>query len=264
VSLEGTGAEEARPRLFEPAISRRVIALTWAKAVGLLALARAAAAFEPTGLLLRNLAAVAALLFILLPENLFRRRGERWGDYGLPWWGAADARTWRAWGRGTLFGLGVCALAFPAFGLSFWGFADLLARLPSGAARLLGPYSTSPRLEPALPRGFALLALTQVLAVALPEEMFYRGFVQTAFARLGPARVRVLGAELGHGFFATQILFALGHLVSLEPWRVATFLPGLLFGWARERTGNLAAPVVIHALSNLFLAFLETSLLSAR
>ena len=40
---------------------------------------------------------------------------------------------------------------------------------------------------------------------------------------------------------------------------MATFLPGLLFGWVRERTGGLVAPVVVHALSNVFLATLEAS-----
>jgi membrane protease YdiL (CAAX protease family) len=69
----------------------------------------------------------------------------------------------------------------------------------------------------------------------------------------------VLGARLGAGFLWTQLLFAAGHLVVLQPWRLATFFPGLLFGWLRERTGGVAAPVVLHALSNLFVATLEAS-----
>ena len=56
-----------------------------------------------------------------------------------------------------------------------------------------------------------------------------------------------------------QALFALGHLVVLQPWRLATFFPGLLFGWLRERTGDVAASVLVHALSNLFIAILEAS-----
>jgi membrane protease YdiL (CAAX protease family) len=69
----------------------------------------------------------------------------------------------------------------------------------------------------------------------------------------------VLGARLGAGFVWTQVLFAAGHLVVLQPWRLGTFFPGLLFGWLRERTGGLAAPVVFHALSNVFIATLEAS-----
>ena len=41
--------------------------------------------------------------------------------------------------------------------------------------------------------------------------------------------------------------------------RLGTFFPGLFFGWLRQRTGSIAAPVVAHALSNLFMATLEAS-----
>jgi hypothetical protein len=111
-----------------------------------------------------------------------------------------------------------------------------------------------------LPPRFALFAAVQLFVVALPEELFYRGFMQTTWAATDPARgVRVLGARLGAGFFATQALFALGHLVVLQPWRLGTFFPGLLFGWLRERTGNVAASVLVHALSNILMATLEAS-----
>jgi membrane protease YdiL (CAAX protease family) len=84
--------------------------------------------------------------------------------------------------------------------------------------------------------------------------------MQATWARTAPERrARVLGATLGAGFVATQALFAAGHLVVFQPWRLATFFPGLLFGWIRERTGDLAAPVIVHALSNLFIATLEAS-----
>jgi hypothetical protein len=90
--------------------------------------------------------------------------------------------------------------------------------------------------------------------------MLYRGFVQTAWARTSPERgVRVFGARLGAGFVWTQALFAVGHLVVLQPWRLGTFFPGLLFGWLRERTGGIAAPVCLHAASNLLIATLEAS-----
>jgi membrane protease YdiL (CAAX protease family) len=52
--------------------------------------------------------------------------------------------------------------------------------------------------------------------------------------------------------------------VTLQPWRLATFFPGLLFGWLRARTGGVVAPAVAHALSNLLLLFLEASLAAQR
>ncbi len=238
---------------------RRELLVTWAQAVALLALAKGLSLVEPTGLLAANLAGVAALLFIALPDRRIQRRGEHWQTYGLPWWGLADARTWRAWGRGLAIGAGVCAVVFPLFFVVFLGWAYLLPHLPPGLARLLAPYSLPPHLQLRLPSRFALLVANQLLVVALPEELFYRGWMQTSWAAGSRSRAVVLGAALGAGFLSTQVLFALGHLVVLEVWRLGTFFPGLLFGWLRERTGNLAAPVVVHGLSNVFIAVLEAS-----
>lgn len=248
----------ARPPAPPP--PRRELLRLWAIAIGALALAKAVSLVDPTGLLGANLAGVAAFVFIALPDARLRARGEEWADYGVPLHGAGDPRTWRAFGRGALAALAVAAVVLPAFALGFWAYAHLLPDLPRGLARVVAPYAGAPRFAPRLPDGLPLLAVVQLVVVALPEEMFYRGFVQTAWARSAPERgVTVLGARLGAGFLWTQVLFAAGHLVVLQPWRLGTFFPGLLFGWLRERTGGIAAPVVLHALSNVFIATLEAS-----
>jgi membrane protease YdiL (CAAX protease family) len=233
---------------------------TWAVFLVGLAAAKAVSLVEPTGLLAGNLAGVAAFLFIVLPERRIHRAGLRWADFGLPWWGLRSARTWRAWGRGLVVALGACAVVFPLFFVVFRAYGWALPHLPPWLSAHLAPYAlpTAPRFR--LPPRFPLFAVVQLLVVALPEELFYRGWMQTAWAATAPRRgVRVLGATLGRGFFATQALFAVGHLVVLQAWRLGTFFPGLLFGWLRERTGGLAAPILFHALSNLFLATLEAS-----
>jgi hypothetical protein len=235
---------------------------TWAVAIAGIGGARVAALADPTGLLSANVGGVAAVLFVWLADRRLRREGRTWADAGLPWFGVADRRTWAAWGRGARFAAVVAAVVLPAFAAAWWGWAWLSARLPEGLAGVASPYGGALGFRPALPPRPALLAATQLLVVALPEEMFYRGWMQGAWAARAPGRrVRVLGADLGAGFLATQALFAAGHLVSLQPWRLATFLPGLLFGWARERTSSLAAPVLLHALSNLALLALEASFL---
>ena len=255
----------SQSHIIRPLLAWREIVATWAKAIAGLAVAKLVSFVEPTGLLAANLAGVAAFLFIALPDACLRERGEGWDAYGLPWDGVTDRRTWRAWGRGALAALTVAAVVFPLFAAGFAAYAALLPALPEGLARALAPYVGAPRLAPRLPSGLPLLALVQLLVVALPEEMFYRGFVQTSWARTAPScGVTVLGARLGAGFLWTQVLFAAGHLVVLQPWRLGTFFPGLLFGWLRERTGSLAAPVVLHALSNLFIATLEASFYGAR
>lgn len=212
-----------------------------------MALASALAAVEPTGLLRANLAGVAALLFVLVPDRILRARGEGWGAYGFPGWGMRDPRTWREWGRGAAWGLAVSAVVLPAFA----GALVLWLRATGRVAVIV----------PQVPDGLAFAAVTQVLVVAAPEELFYRGWMQTAWARHGASR-KLLGAPVGPGFLATQALFAAGHLVTLDPYRLATFFPGLLFGWLRARTGGVAAPIVAHALSNLLVLFLRASLIA--
>jgi CAAX protease family protein len=238
----------------------RTLVVTWAKAIALLALAKGIALVEPTGLVGANLAGVAAFLFIALPDARLRARGEGWQGYGAPFHGLRDGRTWREVGRGALQGLLACAVVFPVFALGFAAYARALPHLPPGLAHLVAPYGGAARLALRLPDGLPLLAVVQVLVVALPEELFYRGWMQTSWARAAPDRgVRVLGARLGAGFLWTQLLFAAGHLVVLQPWRLATLVPALWFGWLRERTGGLTAPVVAHAASNLLIKVLEVS-----
>jgi uncharacterized protein len=251
-------ADRSAPR--SPTEGWRELVGTWAAAIGGLAAARALAAADPTGLLAANLAGVAAFLFVWLPDRRLRARGEDWLAYGAPFHGLGDARTWREAARGAGQGLLACAVVFPVFLAAFRLFAEALPHLPAGLAGALAPYAGAPSFAFRLPDRLPLLALVQLLVVALPEELFYRGWMQTAWARTAPGRgVTVLGARLGAGFLWTQLLFAAGHLVTLQPWRLGTFFPGLLFGWLRERTGSIAAPIVVHALSNLFLATLERS-----
>ncbi len=104
-------------------------------------------------------------------------------------------------------------------------------------------------------------ALGQLLVIALPEEAFFRGFLQSALdGRFSERwRFRVLGAELGPGWLIAAAVFAVGHLLTIpHPSRLAVFFPALLFGWLRARTGGIGAGVLFHALCNLFSGLLAS------
>jgi uncharacterized protein len=107
--------------------------------------------------------------------------------------------------------------------------------------------------------------LTTLLAVALTEELYFRGYVQTRIAdamglssREGPSgvisRVRVQFPAI----FLASVLFAITHL-TVEPTvpRAVVFFPGLLFGVVRAWRGGIGAAVYLHAISNLFEMWLE-------
>lgn len=90
--------------------------------------------------------------------------------------------------------------------------------------------------------------LVQLLLVALPEEVFFRGYLQ-----------RTLGNTI-KGVIAVSFLFALAHFVTLClagdgssvcGQAVLTFFPSLVMGYLYLRTGTLWASVIFHFLANI-------------
>jgi uncharacterized protein len=95
--------------------------------------------------------------------------------------------------------------------------------------------------------------LGQLFVIALPEEAFYRGYLQSRLDEVWAPRWRVLGATVGPGLVATAMIFAAGHLATVQvPARLAVFFPALLFGWLRARTGGIGASMCFHATCNVY------------
>jgi hypothetical protein len=109
----------------------------------------------------------------------------------------------------------------------------------------------------ALPGDFWKEVVGFVLLVALPEEAFYRGYMQTRLDAVFTKRVRILGAEVGWALPITAAFFALGHLVEPRPDKLGTFFPGLVFGWLRARTGSIGGAVIFHAACNIWAEILR-------
>jgi hypothetical protein len=95
--------------------------------------------------------------------------------------------------------------------------------------------------------------LGQLFVIALPEEAFYRGYLQSRLDDAWAPRWRVLGATLGPGWVVTAAIFAIGHIATVPlPTRLAVFFPALLFGWLRARTGGIGASLTFHMLCNVY------------
>ncbi len=140
--------------------------------------------------------------------------------------------------------IGIGAVVFPLYAIGFYWWNE-----PTGSFSLVAP----PNL--------ANFILAQLIVVALPEEAFFRGYVQTALTDLATTRRRVLGVDLALGAWVLQAaLFAAIHfLVEPHPARLAVFFPALLFGWARAWRGGIGAALVLHAMSNLYSEILARS-----
>ena len=169
--------------------------------------------------------------------------------YGLSFGGLFDpeplslSRIARASSQATLWAVGLALVCLPPFWLGFLWWWRI--RVPFHAPRLSS-----------LGSDFS----GQLLVIALPEEAFYRGYLQSALDEVWTPRLRVLGAELGPGLLLTSALFALGHLCTeFNPARLAVFFPSLAFGYLRARTRGVGAGIVFHALCNLFASYLGQS-----
>ena len=95
--------------------------------------------------------------------------------------------------------------------------------------------------------------LYQFLYVAVAEEVFFRGYVQTnvmgllRYMRRGPAAMQPsIAIVISAGCFAIAHLVVQGQLISL-----LTFFPGLLLAWLFVRTRSLLAPILLHGLANI-------------
>ena len=209
----------------------------------------------------QNLHALIAVLFFYAPVVAERWRGRRF-DFETAGLRSDPLRTNLA-----ILGLAL-ALTFPLFIAAFFAFYQGVCSLTEPA----WPH-TVVRLRQLCPSAWlgwagghvhltwdiASLAFSQVVVVALPEELFFRGYLMGELEAAWPSRRQVLGAPVGRALWASAALFALGHLlVDFNPQRLAVFFPGLVFGWMRSRTGSLAAGAIFHALCNVLSEVLHT------
>jgi len=222
--------------------------------VGVTALAALGRAVPFVG---RNLGALVAVVFLYLPVYYGWRRKEDLVDYGF----RRDPV-----GKGLLIGFGVPLLIFPIFAFGFVYFYDVVCRAgqPLWMRQLAMP-GTCPRFRgwsgikaPAIDLDLLELAFVQVVVIALPEELFFRGFIHRLLEQAMPPKRRLWGGGIGWALVLSSALFAAGHLCAgLDPRRLAVFFPGLLFGWMRSATGSILAGTIAHAASNLYIHILE-------
>jgi len=156
---------------------------------------------------------LAAALFLYAPLPRYWRRG-------FPGWARASGPGRSVASFALLAGAG--AIAF-----------SLFVRLPLPPA--IFPYQGTVPLT-------AAMAAHHLLLVALPEEVFFRGYLFDAFEEAGWEPV-----------LPVALLFAIGHFaIAPSPFRLLTFFPALLLGWGRKSSGNVYVPTAVHFLFNLF------------
>ena len=215
--------------------------MAWGAVISGLALLQLLVEFLPA--LKGVVGAIAVAAFLYVPLRLLERRGQDAHDAG---WRFDRLRQDLVWS------LAVCAIVLPAFGALFVLFGRWFAYLPPEMRHWIAPYGrVRPfRLEVPLSWEFAGQVAGNA-AVAFSEEFFYRGYMTLRFEeRWRPLPSAVVAAAL----------FAVGHLLTPAPWRLAVFFPALLFAWVRNRTGTIVGASIAHFLCNVWLLVLEHSM----
>jgi uncharacterized protein len=121
--------------------------------------------------------------------------------------------------------------------LAFWSVAALLYWLL--------PHKPDPFLLAINGTRHIGLTITSLLVAPLFEEIIFRacGFRLWRHTHLGLYGTLLL----------TSVLFTLIHIQQYSwPLLLFTFCFGMLLGFAREKTGSLLVPLVLHILNNLF------------
>jgi len=117
----------------------------------------------------------------------------------------------------------------------------LATLIPLTLVSMLWPGQSLPR-EVYGNKVFALLVTGLVAAIV--EETFFRGWLQTMLRKsVGPLTSIVVAA----------FLFGLAHtFMGFHFLRFATFFPGLVMGYLKERTGNILPAICYHFLGNIW------------
>ncbi|MEP1095156.1 MAG: CPBP family intramembrane glutamic endopeptidase [Cyclobacteriaceae bacterium] len=242
---------------------------------------------ERDGVTLRFFAKVLAT--ILLPLVLVRLIYKKRGDFGIyfPTYRESFQLSWKAFSLA-----GPACVTFLLIGLLGWSFEDwkgaIILSMAFGMVTYLIPkriYKMPTRESNNIPNRriisvtvlsvmtLVIVYLTYhsipvlwkmfyyVFIVAFGEELFFRGYLQSATNRYFNKPFSLYGVKFGWGLVLAAVLFGLSHaLVTTPPtwpWAVWTGILGLAFGYIREKDGSILAAAILHAMVDFPLAFMS-------
>ena len=151
---------------------------------------------------------------------------------------------------------------FKAYGISLSGWKQsikimLVASLIILSAYLIGYYIYatefhSKSFNPVIQESWALLTINIFLFVGLPEEFFFRGYLQSELNYIFGKKFNFLFVKFGPGLVITAIIFTLSHIFVQMDWsKTSLIFLSLILGWLREKTGSILASAGFHTLANV-------------
>jgi membrane protease YdiL (CAAX protease family) len=206
--------------------------------------------------------ALVPVLFMYVPVQVCRLRGVDSDVYPLALPAFSDRRPYlqaAAWAGG----FALVILVPWLIGYHYWqteGLPWMMGLLKQAGvlgAKVRLPHYAYEGLFPGV-LGILKLIGYHLFFVALPEEFFYRGYLQSRLDEAFGLRWTLFGARLGWGWLLTCVIFAIGHsVVQVQWWHFAIFFPSLVFGWMRARTDGVLAGAMFHAWCNVTVGLLD-------
>lgn len=186
-----------------------------------------------------NRGLVAAGLFLYIPLLIVGHRRQTFASFQKP--SPLLRRSLLAYVLMSVVVFPLCIAAYYVIRRFQW-CAGL--HIPSGLVRCVD----GPPLALSL-QELGLIGVNAFFVAALPEEFFFRGFVQPRFCKvICPYQAILL----------TSALFALGHVILRgQPAYLLVFFPSVLFGMLRQWTGSIVAGVLFHGSCNVLVHLLR-------
>ncbi len=167
------------------------------------------------------------------------------------------------------FALIVSALNLLVTAVTLWVLsrgARVVDRIPGAAGFVIvAALAAAPviiRLASGRPVAHTVVTLLWlVLGAGVAEEVFFRGYVQSRVNEAFGRPWTVLGTAFGPGLLVAAALFGVIHVLNpydyfsgqgrFEWWHGLASASALYFGFLRERTGSVIAPILVHTSVNL-------------
>ncbi|MGB5820689.1 MAG: CPBP family intramembrane glutamic endopeptidase [Saonia sp.] len=232
---------------------------------------------------------VKFVVTILFPLALIHLLYKNKSDFGIyfPKFSDAFKLSLRAYAIG-----GPAGITFLLIGILGWGFADWAGSITLGIVYLMVFYFI-PKVTHRLPTrndtaapnkritAFVIFSLLTVIIayftyehipiiskilyyifiVGLGEELLFRGYLQSSFNRYFGKSFHIRDVNFGWGLFLSALLFGMMHALvvvpPLWPWAIFTLIIGLILGFIREKDGSILAAVLLHAMLDMPLVFMN-------
>jgi len=167
-------------------------------------------------------------IWIIVPSLVLIFQNKKFKDYGI---------SIRGWKQSLKITLVASVIILTAYLIGYYVYTTVIC---------------NKTFSPVIQENLMLSTINMILFVGLPEEYFFRGYLQSELNFAFGKKYSFLKVKFGPGLFIASLIFTLSHVfIRGDPSRFNTIFVSLILGWLREKSGTIVAPIGFHTLSNV-------------